>query len=81
MVKFNIPEDGQIISYENGKLISPDNPIIPYIIGDGIGIDVTPVMKQVLDYAVKKAYGDRKEIKWLEIYAGKQSMDLLNKTL
>jgi len=81
MVKFNIPEDGQIISYENGKLISPDNPIIPYIIGDGIGIDVTPVMKQVLDYAVKKAYGDRKEIKWLEIYAGKQSMDLYNNLL
>ena len=56
MVKFNIPEDGQIISYKDGELVVPNTPIIPYIIGDGIGIDVTPVMKQVLDYAVKKAY-------------------------
>ena len=59
----------------------PDNPIIPYIIGDGIGIDVTPVMKRVLDYAVNKAYGNDREIKWLELYAGSNSNDLYGSIL
>ena len=57
-MKLNIPVDGTKIDYKNEKLVVPDNPIIPYIIGDGIGIDVTPVMKRVLDYAVNKAYGN-----------------------
>ena len=75
-MKLNIPVDGKKISYENNKLLVPDNPIIPYIIGDGIGIDVTPVMKRVLDYAINKAYGSSREIKWLELYAGANSLDL-----
>ena len=67
-MKLNIPADGVKIGYDGKRLIVPDNPIIPYIIGDGIGIDVTPVMKRVLDYAVNKAYGNDREIKWLELY-------------
>jgi isocitrate dehydrogenase len=62
-LKLNIPADGVKIGHDGKRLVVPDNPIIPYIIGDGIGIDVTPVMKRVLDYAVNKAYGNHREIK------------------
>ena len=80
-MKLNIPADGVKISHDGKRLIVPDNPIIPYIIGDGIGIDVTPVMKRVLDYAVNKAYGNDREIKWLELYAGSNSNDLYGSIL
>jgi len=80
-LKLNIPADGVKIDYDGKRLIVPDNPIIPYIIGDGIGIDVTPVMKRVLDYAVNKAYGNDREIKWLELYAGSNSNDLYGSIL
>lgn len=81
MLKYTRPEGGEEISFKNGVVSTPDYPIIPYIIGDGIGIDVTPVMKRVLDYAVKKAYDDKKEIKWLEILAGKQAFDMTKQLL
>ena len=55
---------------------TPDNPIIPYIEGDGIGIDITPVMKAVVDAAVAKAYGGKKKISWMEVYAGEKSTRL-----
>ena len=80
-MKLNIPADGVKIGHDGNRLIVPDNPIIPYIIGDGIGIDVTPVMKRVLDYAVNKAYGNDREIKWLELYAGSNSNDLYGSIL
>ncbi len=80
-MKLNIPADGIKIGHDGNRLIVPDNPIIPYIIGDGIGIDVTPVMKRVLDYAVNKAYGNDREIKWLELYAGSNSNDLYGSIL
>ena len=80
-MKLNIPADGVKIGHDGTKLIVPNNPIIPYIIGDGIGIDVTPVMKRVLDYAVNKAYGNDREIKWLELYAGSNSNDLYGSIL
>ena len=80
-MKLNIPADGIKIGHDGKRLIVPDNPIIPYIIGDGIGIDVTPVMKRVLDYAVNKAYGNDREIKWLELYAGSNSNDLYGSIL
>ena len=51
----------------------PDNPIIPFIEGDGIGIDITPVMKDVVDAAVAKAYGGKRQIHWMEVYAGEKS--------
>lgn len=80
-MKLNIPADGVKIGHDGKRLVVPDNPIIPYIIGDGIGIDVTPVMKRVLDYAVNKAYGNHREIKWLELYAGSNSNDLYGSIL
>jgi isocitrate dehydrogenase len=64
-----IPEGQKIVP---GKPI-PDNPIIPYIEGDGIGVDITPVMKAVVDAAVAKAYGGKRKISWLEVYAGEKS--------
>ena len=51
----------------------PNNPIIPFIEGDGIGVDITPVMKKVVDAAVAKAYGGQKKIHWMEVYAGEKS--------
>ena len=52
---------------------TPDNPIIPFIEGDGIGIDITPVMIKVIDAAVDKAYGGKRKIHWMEVYAGEKS--------
>ena len=54
----------------------PDNTIIPFIEGDGIGIDITPVMIKVIDAAVDKAYGGKKKIHWMEVYAGEKSTRL-----
>ena len=51
----------------------PDNPIIPFIEGDGIGVDITPAMRKVVDAAVEKAYGDARRIHWMEIYAGEKA--------
>ena len=55
---------------------TPDNPIIPFIEGDGIGVDITPVMIKVIDAAVEKAYGGKKKIHWMEVYAGEKSTQL-----
>jgi isocitrate dehydrogenase len=54
----------------------PDNPIIPFIEGDGIGVDITPVMRRVVDAAVEKAYDGRRKVHWLEVYAGEKSTQL-----
>ncbi len=74
-----IPKDGTKIAFKNGNLVVPDNPIIPYIEGDGIGIDITPVMIDVVDNAVRKAYKDSKKISWMEVYCGKKSTQVYNK--
>jgi len=68
-----IPQGGKRIL--SGQPI-PDNPIIPFIEGDGIGVDITPVMKKVVDAAVAKAYGGRKLIHWMEVYCGEKSTKL-----
>ncbi|MDP1550837.1 MAG: NADP-dependent isocitrate dehydrogenase [Nitrosomonas sp.] len=69
-----IPSDGKRIQVnENNSLNVPDNPIIPFIEGDGIGVDITPVMQRVVDSAVKKAYGGQRKVSWMEIYAGEKS--------
>ncbi|MFO7579296.1 NADP-dependent isocitrate dehydrogenase [Nitrosomonas halophila] len=69
-----VPATGQKIQVKNDfSLIVPDQPIIPFIEGDGIGIDITPVMIKVVDEAVKKAYQGRRQIAWMEIYAGEKS--------
>ena len=54
----------------------PDNPIIPFIEGDGIGVDITPVMQKVVDAAVAKAYGGKRKISWMEVFAGEKSTKL-----
>ncbi|MCE2407353.1 MAG: NADP-dependent isocitrate dehydrogenase [Pseudomonadales bacterium] len=72
-----VPSDGKQISVaEDGSLIVPDNPIIPFIEGDGIGVDITPVMKKVVDVAVRKAYNDSRRIVWMEIYSGEKSLEI-----
>jgi isocitrate dehydrogenase len=69
-----VPAAGQKIRIEpDASITVPDRPIIPFIEGDGIGVDVTPVMRSVLDAAVRKAYGDRRRIEWMEIYAGEKA--------
>lgn len=72
-----IPGDGQKITINaDGTLNVPDQPIIPFIEGDGVGIDVTPVMRKVVDAAVAKAYGGARRIRWMEIYAGDKATRL-----
>src|SRR5450830_422471 len=69
-----VPADGQKITVNaDFSLTVPDHPIIPYIEGDGTGIDITPVMIKVVDAAVAKAYGGQKKISWMEIFAGEKS--------
>ena len=74
-----IPKEGTKIALKNGNLVVPDNPIIPYIEGDGIGIDITPVMIDVVDNAVRKAYKDSKKISWMELYCGEKSTQVYDK--
>ena len=72
--KIQIPAQGTAITVQpNLQLHVPDFPIIPFIEGDGIGVDVTPAMIHVVDAAVKKAYGNKKKIAWMEIYAGEKA--------
>jgi isocitrate dehydrogenase len=69
-----VPADGQKITVNaDFSLNVPDNPIIPYIEGDGTGRDITPVMMKVVDAAVAKCYGERRKIQWMEIFAGEKS--------
>jgi len=68
--KLNIPTSGHQIGFVNGKISVPDDPIIPFIEGDGIGPDVTNAMIKVVDGAVQKAYGGKRRIVWFQIYAG-----------
>ena len=71
-----IPTVGQAITYENGKLCVPNNPIIPFIEGDGIGIDVTPPMIKVVNAAVEKAYNSERKVHWMEVYAGEKATQM-----
>jgi isocitrate dehydrogenase len=69
-----IPSCGEKIRVNSdNSLMVPDNPVIPFIEGDGIGIDITPVMCNVVNAAVEKAYNGRRKISWMEIYAGEKS--------
>ena len=72
-----VPSEGQAITVnEDHSLNVPNNPIIPYIEGDGIGVDISPVMIDVVDAAVEKAYGGEKKISWMEIYTGEKAAEL-----
>ena len=74
--KIKIPTKGEKITYKDNELIVPDNPIIPFIEGDGIGVDITPVMIDVVNAAVASAYGGKREISWMEIYCGEKAVDV-----
>jgi isocitrate dehydrogenase len=72
-----VPGDGEKIQVNSyGSLNVPDRPVIPFIEGDGIGIDITPVMRDVVDAVVEAAYGGRRSIAWMEIYAGEKANEV-----
>src|SRR5215813_2178105 len=77
-LKITPPAQGQKISIRDGKLVVPDNPIVPFIEGDGTGPDIWRASVRVMDAAVQKAYGGRRKIHWMEVYAGQKSNDLFN---
>ncbi len=68
-----LPKDGEPIQYSNGTYQVPDNPIIPYIEGDGTGRDIWRASQRVFDAAVAKAYGGKRAVKWFEIFAGEKA--------
>ena len=72
-----VPSQGQKISVNKDYTLNvPDQPIIPFIEGDGTGIDITPVMRRVVDEAVAKAYHGKRQIAWMEVYAGEKAVSL-----
>jgi len=72
--KIKVPTAGEaIVARQDGSLQVPDRPVVPFIEGDGIGVDVTPVMRAVVDAAVEKSYGARRGIVWMEIFAGEKA--------
>lgn len=72
--KIKVPVDGEKITVNKDLSLNvPSRPIVPYIEGDGIGVDVSPAMIKVVDAAVEKAYGGRKSISWMEVYCGEKS--------
>ena len=79
--KVQVPAEGEPIQIVKGKLQVPDRPIIPFIEGDGIGIDIFPASRKVWDKAVEVAYGDKRKIAWMEIYAGEKAQKLYGEWL
>ena len=73
--KITPPDTGSRITFKDGEPIVPDNPIIPFIRGDGTGVDIWPATQKVIDAAVKTAYGDKRQISWFKIYAGDEACD------
>ena len=69
-----IPAQGEKIKVNSDLSLNvPDQPIIPFIEGDGIGVDITPAMRKVVDAAIAKAYGGKRKIAWMEVYAGEKA--------
>jgi isocitrate dehydrogenase len=80
--KIQIPITGQAINVNSNLMLEiPNNPIIPFITGDGIGSDITPVMQEVIDESIKKAYGNTKKIAWMEVYAGEKATKVYGDTI
>ena len=69
------PKSGDRITFENGEPIVPDNPIVPFIRGDGTGVDLWPASQKVIDAAVATAYGEQRKITWFKIFAGDEACD------
>ncbi len=79
--KIQKPDYGSKIGIVDGKLNVPDDPIVPFIEGDGIGVDIWPATKAVLEAAVEKAYAGKKRIAWMEVYAGEKAQKLYGEWL
>ena len=77
--KIKEPESGSKITITDGQINVPNNPIIPFIEGDGIGVDITPAMLKVVDNAVKVAYEGERKIEWMEVYCGEKSTHVYTK--
>ena len=75
LTKYEAPTHGDRIVKKDGKLVVPDNPVVPFVEGDGIGPDITSAMRKVVDSAVEKAYQGKRKIAWWEIFAGQKAMD------
>ncbi|HMV81925.1 MAG TPA: isocitrate dehydrogenase (NADP(+)) [Blastocatellia bacterium] len=75
------PEDGSRITVESGRLLVPDNPVIPYIEGDGTGRDIWKASQRVFDAAVEKAYGGQRRVVWYEVFAGEKAFNQFNEWL
>lgn len=76
-----VPEGGSKITIKDGKLIVPDNPIIPFVEGDGTGRDIWRASIRVFDAAVEKAYGGTRKIQWMEVYAGEKAFNMFQSWL
>ncbi|MRR30766.1 NADP-dependent isocitrate dehydrogenase, partial [bacterium] len=76
-----VPAGGAKISIQDGKLHVPDNPIIPFVEGDGTGRDIWRASVRVFDAAVQKAYGGRRKMHWMEVYAGEKSFKMFQSWL
>ena len=74
--KLSPPIRGASINFQDGNPIVPDNPIVPFIRGDGTGIDIWPATQKVLDEAIRKAYGNERNIEWFKVYAGDEACEL-----
>jgi isocitrate dehydrogenase len=75
--KLETPTEGTVVQKNaDGSLVVGNDPIIPFIEGDGIGIDITPAMKHVVNSAVEKAYNGEKKINWFEVYAGEKALEV-----
>ncbi len=74
--KIVVPQDGEKITVKEDKLVVPDNPILAFIEGDGIGTDITPASKRIWDAAVQAAYGGQRKVAWMEIYSGEKAAKL-----
>ena len=74
--KLTPPSSGGVIRFDNGQPVVPDNPIVPFIRGDGTGVDIWPATQKVIDAAVAKAYGGSKAIEWFKVYAGDEACEL-----
>src|ERR1041384_4603924 len=76
-----VPTAGARITYKDGRIQVPDNPIIPFIEGDGTGRDIWKASARVFDAAVQKAYKGKKKIRWMEVYAGEKVFKQYNSWL
>ena len=74
----SLPTVGNKITFSNGRFIVPDNPIIPYIEGDGTGRDIWKASVRVFDAAVEKAYGGKRKVAWYEVFAGEKAKEKFN---